>query len=145
MTFKTTSELKSYLMSKMKPAIQEAVNHAYHVIDEVLKQWYGSYNPKMYERTYQFFTSLVKVNTYSSGNGYAAEVYFDASMMSYDTGLKPSGSQVINAAMNGGHGAEGLKIVSPTIPIWSTSIGQLNPELYELLKQALISEGIPVK
>lgn len=145
MKFKTASELQSYIVARMQPAVQEAVNKAYEVIDQTLKQWYGSYQPQLYERTYQLFSSLVKVNTYKSGNGYSAEVYFDASSMNYTTGAQPSGEQVIDAAMSGGHGATGLKVVSTTIPIWSTSMGQLDPELYVLIEKALKASGIPIR
>jgi len=147
MTFKTSSELQSYIVARMQPAVQTAVNKAYEVIDQILKQWYGSYQPHLYDRTYQLFSSLVKVNTYKSGNGYAAEVYFDSSMMDYITGKQPSGEQVLNTAMKGGHGVDekGFKVAAYTIPIWDTSLGQLDPELYALIERELKANGILVR
>lgn len=154
MTFKSTDELKSYLLSKMQPAISTAEEKVYQVIDKILAQWYGEYDPVLYERTRQLLHSLVKSNVTPTSNGYEAEVYFDASKLDYSfkyiNGQKyqnqgANGEDVMQAAMNGGHGATGWKIVVTTTPIWDKSIGLISAEVYDVIKQALISEGIPVK
>lgn len=154
MTFKSTDELKSYLLSKMQPAISTAEEKVYQVIDKILAQWYGEYDPVLYERTRQLLHSLVKSNVTPTANGYEAEVYFDASKLDYSfkyiNGQKyphqgASSEDVMQAAMNGGHGAVGWKIAATTTPIWDKSVGLISAEVYDVIKQALISEGIPVK
>lgn len=154
MTFKSTNELKSYLLSKMQPAISIVEEKIYQVIDKVLAQWYGEYDPVVYERTKQLLHSLVKSDIKSTSNGYEAEVYFDATQLDYSfkylNGQKyqhqgASGEEVLQAAMNGGHGAVGWKIAATTTPIWDKSIGLISAEVYDFIKQALILEGIPIK
>lgn len=154
MTFKSTDELKSYLLSKIQLTISATEEKIYQVIDKILTQWYGEYDPVLYERTRQLLHSLVKSNVILTANGYEAEIYFDTSKLDYSfkyiNGHKyphqgASGEDVMQAAMSGGHGASGLKIAATTTPIWDKSIGIINTEVYNTIKQALISEGIPVK
>lgn len=154
MTFKTTDELESYLLSKMQPAISIVAEKIYHIIDKILAQWYREYNPVLYERTQQLLHSLVKSDVISTGNGYKVEVYFDVSALDYSykyingemyANDGASGEDVMQAAMSGGHGASGWKIAATTTPIWDKSIGIISTEVYDMIKQALISEGIPIK
>ena len=154
MVFKSTDELKLYLLSKMNPAISIVEEKIYQIIDKVLLQWYGEYEPVLYERTRQLLYSLVKSDVISTKNGYKSEVYFDASKLDYSfkyiNGQKymhqgASGEDVLQAAMHGGHGAVGWRIAATTTPVWDKSIGLISKDIYNMLKQALILEGIPVK
>ncbi len=154
MTFSSTKELTSYLLSKMQPAISTVEEEIYQVIDKILAQWYGEYDPVLYERTRQLFHSLVKSELVPTTNGYQAEVYFDASKLDYSFkylhGQKypnhgANGEDVIQAAMHGGHGAAGWNIAATTTPIWDKSMEIIHAKIYDRIKQALISEGISIK
>lgn len=145
MTFKTTAELKKYLLSHSKNAVQKATEQVYQVINRFIKEFYTDFSPEIYDRTYQLYKSLVKTDVQFTGNGWEAIVYFDYSSLVYTTGANPIGYQVTNAAAYGGHGAEGLRVINNGVGIWNEPISILSTEAYEILKRMLISEGIPIK
>ncbi len=154
MTFKNPVELESYFLSKIHASTEKVEEEVYRIIDRVLAKWYGEYDPVMYQRTKQLLHSLVKSEVIPTANGFEAEVYFDTGRMNYSfkmLGKKmypnngPSGEEVLQAAMQGGHGAAGWNIAATTTPVWSESVGMLDPEVYEMIKQALAANGIPVK
>ena len=103
----------------------------------------------MYERTYQLLSSLVESRITSTGNGYRAEIYFDASRLDYSMKLvngKPipnrgwSSEKTLNAAMTGSHGG-----YAAGTAIWDESETVLNSDMINILKRSLISAGIPEK
>lgn len=119
----------------------------YQILDMFVKEFYSDYDPVMYERTYQLYRSLVKTDVYLIRNGYEAEVYFDLSSLNYITGAKPSGEQVMDAAAYGGHGADGLRVVSGKsgADIWNGVIPVLSTEAINILKEELIAQGVPIR
>ncbi len=145
MTFHSVEELKQYILSRSQNALQKATEQVYQIINRFVKEFYAEYSPSMYDRTYQLYQSLVKTDVEVSGNGCTAYVYFDFSSLVYMTGSRPSGSQVMNAAAYGGHGAEGLHVIAGGTGIWSEPMQILSTEAIEILKRMLIAEGIPIK
>lgn len=145
MTFHSIEELKQYILSRSQNALQKATEQVYQIINRFVKEFYAEYSPSMYDRTYQLYQSLVKTDVEVSGNGCTAYVYFDFSSLVYMTGSQPSGSQVMNAAAYGGHGAEGLHVIAGGTGIWSEPMQILSIEAIEILKRMLIAEGIPIK
>lgn len=145
MTFHSIEELKQYILSHSQNALQKATEQVYQIINRFVKEFYAEYSPSMYDRTYQLYQSLVKTDVEVSGNGCTAYVYFDFSSLVYMTGSQPSGSQVMNAAAYGGHGAEGLHVIAGGTGIWSEPMQILSTEAIEILKRMLIAEGIPIK
>ena len=147
MVFKSRKELESFLLKKCRLAILKAQDEVYVVIKKFLYQYYADYDPVQYERTYQLLQSLVQSRIVSDGKGYKAEIYFDIDGLNYATGAKPSGAQVMDAAAYGGHGAEGLRVVSGDtgVSAWNDPIQKLNADAINILKRMLISEGIPIK
>ena len=145
MTFHSIEELKQYILSHSQNALQKATEQVYQIINRFVKEFYAEYSPSMYDRTYQLYQSLVKTDVEVSGNGCTAYVYFDFSSLVYMTGSRPSGSQVMNAAAYGGHGAEGLHVIAGGTGIWSEPMRILSTEAIEILKRMLIAEGIPIK
>lgn len=145
MTFHSIEELKQYILSHSQNALQKATEQVYQIINRFVKEFYAEYSPSMYDRTYQLYQSLVKTDVEVSGNGCTAYVYFDFSSLVYMTGSRPSGSQVMNAAAYGGHGAEGLHVIAGGTGIWSEPMQILSTEAIEILKRMLIAEGIPIK
>jgi len=145
MTFKTSSELKSYLLSHSENAVQKASEQVYQVINRFVKEFYAGFTPEMYDRTYQLYSSLVKSDIRFTGSGWEAVVYFDYSSLVYTTGARPSGQQVMSAAAHGGHGVEGLRVINGGTGIWDEPMTILSTEAYETLRRMLIAEGIPIK
>ncbi len=83
MIFNSLDNLKSYILSKSYSALQKTTEQVYQIINRFVKEYYAEFSPEMYERTYQLFCSLVKSSVVSTGNGWQAYVYFDASQLDY--------------------------------------------------------------
>ena len=149
MKFRSEEEIKSYIMSRIKNSVAMSEKKAHEIINNFLKQYYSEFSPSVYERTYQRLHSLVKSEVASTGNGYKAEIYFDISKLDYSMKLV-NGKQVPNkgwseektleAAMTGSHGG-----YSFGTPIWTESETMLNANMINILKQYLISSGIPIR
>lgn len=86
MVFKSEAELKAFLLPKIKKAVVDVEEKAHRIIDDCLKQFYSEFEPNEYIRTQQLLHSLVRSGVKSTGNGYEAEVYFDAGLLNYQTG-----------------------------------------------------------
>ena len=167
MIFSSMEALKSYILSKSEVAIKLAQEKVYQVINRFVKEYYAEFSPEVYERTYQLFRSLVKTGVKRTGNGWVAEVYFDASNLDYKikhlhgypvsdgymnpfnrdissdgTFQNPKGDadKVLQAAAHGSHGG-----ISSGTAIWDDSLIVLNAEAHSMLKKALIDAGIPVR
>lgn len=146
MVFKNEEQLKSFLLQKCKNALIKSQEQVYQIINRFVKEFYAEYNPEMYERTYQLFSSLVKSDIIQTGSGYEAQVYFDLSSLDYVTGARPSGGQVMGAAEWGRHGAMGLAVADfKGTSIWHEPLEILNAQAINILKKMLISEGIPIR
>jgi hypothetical protein len=146
MVFKNEEQLKSFLLQKCKNALIKSQEQVYQIINRFVKEFYAEYNPEMYERTYQLFSSLVKSDIIQTGSGYEAQVYFDLSSLDYVTGARPSGEQVMGAAEWGRHGAMGLAVADfKGTSIWHEPLEILNAQAINILKKMLISEGIPIR
>lgn len=151
MVFKTEAQLKKYVLDKCKVAVAEAQAKAYRIIDVFLNDYYNEFTPEEYIRTHQLLHSLVKSDIKSTGSGFVAEIYFDASRLNYKQGIVPlrsgnygwatwTGEKVLETAMHGSHGGR----VSGTA-IWDKSMAVLNTEAINILKHSLQSNGIPVR
>lgn len=146
MVFKSEKELERFILKKSRLALMKAQDKVCNIIKQFLYKYYADYDPVMYERTYQLLSSLVESRVISTGKGYEAEVYFNVGGLNYSTGLSPSGEQVMGAAAKGLHGASGMRVVSGNsgVSIWDDPIRQLDAEAINILKEMLISEGIPI-
>ena len=146
--FKNENELRQFLLGKCELALIKAQDKVHKIIDIYIQRFYADYDPVKYERTYNLMHSLVKGKIDKGVNGYKATVYFDLSYLNsvYETGANPSGEDVMFDASHGGHGAKGLKVVyGGGEDLWRTPLEILDNEAIEILKQMLISEGIPIK
>lgn len=146
-TFKSSKELKDYIIGKSYEAMQRAEEYVYSLIDRYLQDFYRDYDPSSYTRTDQLLRSLVKSDIRKSGNGWESYVYFDYTSLKYTTGSRPTGEQVVSAAAHGEHGAEGLKMMSGNtgVDVWNTPVEIINSEFMGKFKEYLIQAGIPVK
>ena len=137
------------------------------IINRFVKEYYAEFSPAVYERTYQLFRSLVKTDVRSTGNGWVAEVYFDASMLDYQIkhltkwptnggymnpfngaissdgsfpNPKGSADLVLQSAAHGSHGG-----YTSGTAIWDEPLAILNTEAINILKRELIAAGIPIR
>lgn len=155
MVFKNEKQLKAFLLQKCKVALTEAQEQIYQIIDGFIKDFYTDYSPEMYERTHQLYRSLVKTRISPVGDGFETQIFFDLDGLKYNSGERPSGEQVMDAAKQGLHGAIGdipnsdkrfLYVGGNTgVNIWGNPIQKLNAEAIEILKNRLIAAGVPIK
>ena len=151
MVFKTTDELKNYILSRSELAVQETKEKVFKIIFNVVAQYYNEFQPEYYQRTLQLLFSLVDTDARKQGNGFVAEVYFDIGSIDYQEPKKHrknpddwSDEEIIDEIMTGGsHG--GYIAPNGNTKVWTESIGILNAELIQILKQELIKNGIPVR
>ena len=165
MTFDSIDALKKYILSRSKVAIEAAREKVYDKIADVLFQFYGEFPPDVYVRTYQLLCSLVKTDVVSTGNGWTVEIYFDLGALDYSTRIVPQGQPwsswakpentyhkenwgkendawVLETAMTGAKPHGGY---ASGTAIWTESMNILNKEKRDILKNALIQAGIPVR
>lgn len=140
MVFKNDAQLKSFLMSKCKNAVISAEEKVHRIIDSCLHRFYDEWKPDQYKRTSQLLHSLVKSGVKQVGNGFEAEVYFDASLLNYTTGSW-DGETVLKVAMESDvpHGG----YMSGTA-IWNESQSILG-DIWTLLEKELKAQGVPLK
>lgn len=132
------------LESKVPKAVAIAQDEIAIIVENVLKSFYASYSPVMYERTYQLLSSCVKSGV-SGGAGHAeARVYLDSGMMNYTSGAAPSGAQVMASANAGKHGASGLKEVGGGPAVSSEAEAAVDAQVMNILLEAIRAAGIPV-
>ena len=146
MIIRSQADLKAALLPKIQRAIEKTQMQIYDIIDKVLMEYYNSYSPEQYHRTYQLLRSLVYSKVEETANGYKAEVYFDIGSLKY----KPSwsGEQTMeNAGVKGirGYRGKGQNIPIPSPKIWIEPITQIEPQAIEMLVNNLKSIGVPIK
>lgn len=155
MTFKNEKQLKDFLMAKCKNAVVQAEEKVHRIIDDCLKQFYSEFKPDEYIRTQQLLHSLVRSGIHPSTNGFEAEVYFDVGLLNYDQGVVPLQSggygwaewdaeTVLRVAMTGDYGGLPHGGYEGGTAIWTESLKRLG-NIFELLKQELKAQGIPIK
>lgn len=145
MVFKNQKELERFIMKQSRQALMKAQDKVYAIIKQFFYQYYAEYDPRKYDRTRELLESLVKSQIVSDGKGYKAEVYVDLNYLNYiyPTGSRPSGKDVIDAANRGEHGVESVAYHGTAI--WNEPIQELDAKAINILKDMLISEGIPIK
>ena len=149
MVFKSIKKFEDYVLTKCGNAVAQTQEVTRQDIIDQAKAFYGSYKPVMYDRTNQLTDDngnsekfIIKSPINMVGNVCEADVHLDVGGLGYTTGLQPSGEQVVSAAVKGGHGASGLKVV------YSGGVNLWNPQLQEKansdLAQALRTQGLPL-
>lgn len=136
-------ELTAALMPVMSGLADELAERVYETLNYFLQEYYKSYNPVSYRRTYDFLRSAVKVEPKVKGNCVEAAVYIDYKSM--DNYYDASGYEVAVWANKGLHG--GLEIEGSTPHVWDDTMENTvdNGELLRLAVQYLKSRGFSVK
>lgn len=149
--FNSVAELESYVIQRMKPAVQAVQEKVRKIIENYLYLFYGEYQPSVAVRTWQVFDSLVKTAVVRSGKGWEGEVYFDLGALSHPPSyigqdgrtVKKgwSEAEILASVMTGAtHGG-----ATGGVPVWTTAMGEINPQWVSWFKQELIAAGIPVQ
>lgn len=155
MVFKNKTQLENYLLIKCRSAVIGVERQVYDAIDRCLKQFYAQFTPEEYIRTEQLLHSLVKTDVKKVGNSYVAEVYFDESSLNYVTGYVQTQSgrtgyaawdteTILDVTMTGSYSGLPHGGYASGTPIWTKSMAMLG-DIYKLLKQELITLGVPIK
>lgn len=157
-TFKSSEELKSYILKNSGKAVMAAAQDAYEIVDDVIGEFYASNDPKYYKRTGRLMKSLTDPKMVGDCT---AEFHFDASRLDYPKGKTEinnpplwkygtpyytgwaewDGEDVLQAAMVG----PSKRIWTNSVRIWPKSMSVVRSEIYDILKTELRAAGIPIK
>lgn len=137
------NQLQKALMPSMAKMVDALAERVYETLNYFLQEYYDSYDPKSYQRQYDFLRSAVKVEPKMKGNKVTASVYIDTGSM--DNYYNASGRQVAEWANQGLHG--GLATGSKTPRVWDDTLDSTvnNGELLKLAVEYLRSRGISVR
>lgn len=155
MTFNSQAELEKFLLERCKKAVSNLENKIYAIIKSTLAQFYQEFTPESYIRTNQLLHSLVKSEVKKVGNGYEAEVYFDASLLDYVHGFVETNSDwhgyaawdtdtILEVAMTGSYGGLPHGGWSEGTAVWTVSKERLGNILAKL-EYELKLQGIQVR
>lgn len=154
MVFKNEKQLKDFLLAKCKNTVVQTEEKVHRIIDNCLKQFYSEFSPDEYIRTEQLLHSLVRSGVKTTANGFEAEVYFDVGLLNYQTGHIATqhgtgyatwdAETVLRVAMTGDYGGLPHGGYEGGTAIWTESLKRLG-DIFELLKQELIAQGILIK
>lgn len=137
------NELQKALQPVMTKMVDQLAERVYETLNYFLQEYYNSYDPKSYQRQFDFLRSAVKVEPKTVGNKVVASVYIDTTSM--DNYYNATGHQVADWANCGTHG--GTIQGNNTPHVWDDTINNTvnNGELLHLAIQYLKSRGISVR
>lgn len=150
-TFNSVSELESYIVKKMQPAVKNVQDKVEQIAFNMLQAFYGEYEPSVAIRTYQVLNSLVKTSVVNTGNGWEGEVYFDLSSLNHPKSYIGNNGKVVTSNWSE---AEILSSVMTSgthggavggIAVWNELMGVIDPACIQWLKQELVAAGIPIR
>lgn len=152
MVFKNEKQLKDFLMSKCKIAVQNTANNTYQKVKDQTVAWYSDYTPidGGYQRTYQLHgeknANFITREGHFSDSDCEEIIRLDTSGV-YNTGKNPTRQQVVDTAAQGLHGVsdgDGWKYVSGDagVKLWDEG---LQERATSELVNALKAQGIPIK
>lgn len=137
------NQLQAALMPTMVKMVDQLVERVYETLNYFLQEYYNSYDPKSYQRQYDFLRSAVKVEPQIKGNKVTASVYIDTESM--DNYYNATGVQVAQWANQGLHG--GMVTGTKTPHVWDDTMDETvnNGELLKLAVEYLRSKGFSVR
>lgn len=135
-TFTSNIQIQNFLESACEKAVQETAKIVRDKLEEFINEdFYSTYKPLFYDRTYMFLKSP-KFNLLDSKT---AEVFIDTDVMHY---LGISGEDVANLASYGFHGS--IDIFRPGF-YWTDFINWCDENVRRLIKENLKKQGLQVK
>ena len=138
------NQLQSALKPVMIGMVDKMAERVYETLNFYLQEYYNSYDPVYYRRTYEFLQSAVKVNAKPVGNKVVAYVYINTNVMSnYYYGV--SGEQVARWANKGLHGGKRLGRGIPKVWDYTLKYTVGKDDLLKLALDYLQSKGFNVK
>ena len=140
---KNMDELSKALMPTMTKMVDALAERVYETLNHFLQEYYNSYDPKSYQRQYDFLRSAVKAEPKIQGNKVIASVYIDTDSM--DNYYNATGEEVARWANQGTHG--GTIQGNNTPHVWDDTLRETvdNGELLRLAIDYLKSQGISVR
>lgn len=137
------NQLQAALMPTMTKMVDVLAERVYETLNFFLQEYYNSYDPKSYQRQYDFLRSAVKVEPKIRGSKVTATVFIDTESM--DNYYNATGYQVAQWANQGLHG--GLNTGGNTPHFWDDAMHETinNGELLKLAREYLKSKGFSVK
>ncbi|MCI8323195.1 MAG: hypothetical protein HFI54_06055 [Lachnospiraceae bacterium] len=140
---KNMKELNKALQPVMKGMVDKMAERVEQTLNYFLQEYYNSYDPVYYRRSYDFLHSAVKVEPKVVGNKVVASVYIDTDSMNnyYDA----TGEQIARWANQGTHG--GTIRGNNTPHVWDDTMRETieNGELLKLAVEYLKSKGFSVR
>lgn len=140
---KNMKELNKALQPVMKGMVDKMAERVEQTLNYFLQEYYNSYDPVYYRRSYDFLHSAVKVEPKVVGNKVVASVYIDTdSMNNY---YEATGEQIARWANQGTHG--GTIRGNNTPHVWDDTMRETieNGELLRLALEYLKSKGFSVR
>lgn len=140
---KNMKEMNKALQSVMIGMVDKMAERVYETLNYFLQEYYDSYDPIYYRRTYDFLHSAIKTEAKVIGNKVVASVYIDTDSM--DNYYEATGEEVATWASQGLHG--GLNTGNSTPYVWDDTMRETieNGELLRLALEYLKSKGFSVR
>ncbi|MDE6844179.1 MAG: hypothetical protein K2J99_00215 [Lachnospiraceae bacterium] len=136
-------ELNKALQPVLKSMVGEMADRVEQTLNYFLQEYYNSYDPVYYRRSYDFLHSAIKTEPKVVGNKVVASVYIDTGSM--DNYYDATGEEVATFANAGTHG--GTIRGNNTPHVWDDTLRETldNGELLKLATEYLKSHGISVR
>ncbi len=137
------NQLQAALMPTMVNMVDVLAERVYETLNHFLQEYYDSYDPRSYQRQFDFLRSAIKIEPKIKGNKVVASVYIDTNAM--DNYYNATGEQVAGWANQGLHG--GLDAGKNTPHVWDDAMERTvdNGSLLQLAVEYLRSRGISVR
>lgn len=138
------NQLQAALMPIMVKMADELEERVYETLNYFLQEYYNSYDPKSYQRQYDYLRSAIKVKSKIIGNKVIASVYIDTEG-TMDNYYNATGYQVANWANQGLHG--GTIQGNNTPHVWDDTMNETvkNGTLLKMAIDYLKSRGISIR
>ncbi len=154
MVINNERDLRNAMKQILANGTVEIANEVEFIVDNFLMAWYDDYDPKEYNRTYQFLNSCVTSELVYNKNSVGIQVYIDTSNLQYDevdeNGLfvcKKDPEWVVKYADMGVHGSNFPREGRRPVKFWTDSNEMIHRKktVLKAFSDYLDSEGISYK
>ena len=139
---KNANDLIEVLRKRISLALKDTQDVIYEALQFELTNYYQEITPKIYNRTYELFNSIIKTDVAMSSDGFYCTVEVDPSYLNYTYKGGATGLEVWEWANANTHGGT----VKGNIEVWNNAMNSLGGEqgIIATMKQNLIKYGVPV-